>query len=41
MKKILALALALMMVLALAACGGNDTPDPSGLPLKDTLRSLG
>ena len=30
MKKVLALALALMMVFALAACGGNDTPDSSG-----------
>ena len=30
MKKILALLLALMLVLSLAACGGNDTPDPSG-----------
>ena len=30
MKKILALALALMMVLSLAACGGNDKPAPSG-----------
>ena len=30
MKKILALLLAMMMVFALAACGGNDTPDPSG-----------
>ncbi len=30
MKKIFALLIALMMVLALTACGGNDTPDPSG-----------
>ena len=30
MKKILALALALMMVLALAACGGKTDPAPSG-----------
>lgn len=30
MKKILALLLALMLALSLAACGGNDTPDPSG-----------
>jgi hypothetical protein len=31
MRKIAALLLAMMMVLALAACGsGNDTPDPSG-----------
>ena len=27
MKKILALLLALMLVLSLAACGGNDDPD--------------
>ena len=30
MKKLFALLLAMMMVLSLAACGGNDTPDPSG-----------
>lgn len=30
MKKLLTIALALMMVLSLAACGNNDTPDPSG-----------
>ena len=31
MKKILALALAMIMIVSLAACdGGNDTPDPSG-----------
>lgn len=31
MKKLITLALALLMVLSLAACGGgNDTPDPSG-----------
>lgn len=30
MKKLFALLFALVMVLSLAACGGNDTPDPSG-----------
>ena len=30
MKKIAILLLAMMMVFALAACGGNDSPDPSG-----------
>ena len=30
MKKLIALLFALVMVLSLAACGGNDTPDPSG-----------
>lgn len=30
MKKLFALLIAVMMVLSLAACGGNDDPDPSG-----------
>lgn len=30
MKKLITFLLAMMMVLSLAACGGNDDPDPSG-----------
>ena len=36
MKKVLAIALALTMVLSLAACGGKDDPKPSGNSGSDT-----
>lgn len=39
MKRILALALALMLALSLAACGGKDGPKPSGSDKPDTQQT--
>jgi len=39
MKRILALALALMLALSLAACGGKDDPKPSGSDKPDTQQT--
>lgn len=41
MKKILVMALALMMVLSLVACGGKDDPKPSGNDTPSTSQQTG